>query len=54
MKTNDPKSLPPFTSPLFVDAVQLELFARLLFMGRRKKIRYLTRTIFQQTPPPRW
>jgi hypothetical protein len=47
MKTTRAGSLPSFTSPLLVVAVQLDLFIRLLFMGRRKKIKYLTRTLFQ-------
>jgi hypothetical protein len=49
MKTTRGGSLSSFTSPLLVAAVQLDLFTRLLFMGRRKKIRYLARTLFQHT-----
>ena len=49
MKTTRAGSLSSFTSPLHVVAVQLDLFIRLLFMGRRKKIKYLTRTLFQHT-----
>jgi hypothetical protein len=48
MKTTRAGSLSSFTSPLLVKAVQLDLFMRLLFMGRRKKIKYLTRTLFKQ------
>jgi hypothetical protein len=48
MKTTRAGSLSSFTSPVHVVAVQLDLFIRLLFMGRRKKIKYLTRTLFQQ------
>jgi hypothetical protein len=51
MKTNSSNPLHSFTSPLISAAVQLDLFTRLLFMGRRKKIRYLSRTIFQQIRP---
>ena len=54
MKSPERNPLPPFATPMLVAAVQLELFARLLFMGRRKKVRYLSRTIFQQTTPRRW
>jgi hypothetical protein len=46
-KTTRAGSLASFTAPLLVSAVQLDLFMRLLFMGRRKKIKYLTRTLFQ-------
>jgi hypothetical protein len=49
MKITRAGSLSSFTSPLHVAAVQLDLFTRLLFMGRRKKIRFLARTLFQQT-----
>jgi hypothetical protein len=49
MKAPDRNPLPPFATPMLVAAVQLELFARMIFMGRRKKVRYLGRTIFQQT-----
>jgi hypothetical protein len=48
MKTTRAGSLSSFTSPLLVKAVQLDLFMRMLFMGRRKKIKYLTRTLFKQ------
>jgi hypothetical protein len=54
MKTANQKSLPPIIIPLFVAAVHLDLFTRMIFMGRRKKVRYLTRTIFQQTTHRRW
>jgi hypothetical protein len=46
-KTTRAGALASFTSPLMVTAVQLDLFMRLLFMGRRKKIKYLARTLFQ-------
>jgi hypothetical protein len=49
MKTICKKSLSSFTSPLLVVAVQLDLFIRLMFMRRRKRVKYLTRTLFQQT-----
>jgi|GEM_PF-4933004 hypothetical protein len=51
MKTNSAGPLHSFTAPLVSAAVQLDLFTRLLFMSRRKKIRYLSRTIFQQIRP---
>jgi hypothetical protein len=54
MKAPDRNPLPSIATPMLVAAVQLELFARMIFMGRRKKVRYLTRTIFQQTTPRRW
>jgi hypothetical protein len=53
MKTTRGGSLAPFSTPLLVTSVQLELFIRLLFMGRRKKIKYLARTLFQHTTPRR-
>jgi len=49
MKTTRAGSFSTFTSPLLVVVVQLHLFFRLPFMGRRKKIKFLTRTLFQQT-----
>jgi hypothetical protein len=49
MKTTRSGSLSSFTIPVLVTAVQLDLFIRLLFMGRRKKIKYLARTLFQHT-----
>ncbi len=53
MKTTRDASLAPFSVPVLVTTVQLELFIRLLFMGRRKKIKYLARTLFQHTTPRR-
>ena len=50
MKAPNPKSLQPITFPLLIASVRLDLFTRMLFMGRRKKTRYLARTIFQQHP----
>lgn len=49
MRTPDRNPLPPFATPMLVAAVQLDLFTRMLFMSRRKKVRFLARTIFQQT-----
>jgi hypothetical protein len=49
MKTARAESISSFTSLLLVAAVKFELFTRLPFMGRRKKIKYLTKTLFQQT-----
>ena len=48
MKTTRTGSLSSFTSLLLVVALQLDLFIRLTFMGRRKKVKYLTKTLFQQ------
>lgn len=47
MKTTRAGSISSFSSLLIVKAVQLDLFVRLLFMGRRKKAKYLTRTLFR-------
>jgi hypothetical protein len=48
MKTTRAGFFSFITSPLLVLAVQLDLFIRLPFMGRRKKVKYLTKTLFQQ------
>ncbi|HZE85416.1 MAG TPA: hypothetical protein VE035_13970 [Puia sp.] len=50
MKNPYRNSLPSVTYSLVVAAVKLDLFARMMFMGRRKKSRYLARTFFQQAP----
>ncbi|MDP4214661.1 MAG: hypothetical protein Q8927_00580 [Bacteroidota bacterium] len=47
MKNPSRKSLPSIAMPILVAAVRLDLFVKMLFMRRRKKIRYLSRTIFQ-------
>jgi hypothetical protein len=49
MKTTRAGSFSSFISPLLVVAVKIELITRLTFMGRRKKIKYLVRTLFLQT-----
>ena len=47
MKNPTRNQFPSIAVPVLVAAVQLDLFVRMMFMGRRKKIRYLSRTIFQ-------
>jgi hypothetical protein len=49
MKTTRAGSFSSFISPLLVVAVKIDLITRLTFMGRRKKIKYLVRTLFLQT-----
>jgi hypothetical protein len=49
MKTNRAGSSSSFISPLLVAAGKIDLITRLAFMGRRKKIKYLVRTLFLQT-----
>jgi hypothetical protein len=49
MKTTRAGSLSSFTSLLLAVAVKFDLITRLTFMGRRKKIKYLVRTLFLQT-----
>jgi hypothetical protein len=48
MKTARAKSISSFTSFFLVAAIKFDLFTWLPFMGRRKKIKYLTKTLFQQ------
>jgi len=47
-------TLPLFSYSVVVAAVKLDLFARMLFMGRRKRSKYLTRTFFKTVPPRRY
>jgi hypothetical protein len=49
MKTTRAGSFSSFISLLVVVAVKTDLITRLTFMGRRKKINYLVRTLFLQT-----
>jgi hypothetical protein len=49
MKTARAGSFSSFITTLLVVAVKLNLTTRLTFMGRRKKINYLVRTLFLQT-----
>ena len=49
MKTTRGGSFSSFISPLILVAVKFDLITRLTFMGRRKKIRYLVRTLILQT-----
>ncbi len=49
MKTTRPGSYSSFISPLLVAAAKIDLITRLTFMGRRKKIKYLVRTLSLQT-----
>lgn len=51
MKNPYRTSLPSFVFPLLVTAVKLDLFTRMLFMSRRKKARYLSRTLFNNSFP---
>jgi hypothetical protein len=46
MKTTRAGSFSSLISPLLVAAVKFDLFIRLTFMGRRKKIKYLVRTLY--------
>jgi hypothetical protein len=47
MKNPTRNNFPSIAVPILIAAVQIDLFVKMMFMGRRKKIRYLTRTIFQ-------
>jgi hypothetical protein len=49
MKTTRPGFSSSFISPLLVAAVKIDLITRLTFMGRRKKLKYLIRTLSLQT-----
>jgi hypothetical protein len=49
MKTARAGSFSSFITPLFVVAVKFNLITRLTFMGRRKKVKYLIRTLYLQT-----
>jgi hypothetical protein len=49
MKTTRAGSFSSFISPLRVVAAKIELITRLTFMSRRKKIKYLVKTLFLQT-----
>jgi len=49
MKTARAGSSSSFTSLLLVVVVKFELLIRLPLMGRRKKIKYLVRTLYLQT-----
>ena len=49
MKTTRGGSLSSFISPLVLVAVKFDLITRLTFMGRRKKIKYLVRTLVLHT-----
>lgn len=49
MKTTRAGSFSSFISPLVLVAIKFDLIARLTFMGRRKKIKYLVRTLVLQT-----
>ncbi len=46
--TRSGKTLRSFTLHLLVAAVKLDLFTQMLFMGRRKKTKYLARTFFHR------
>lgn len=49
MKTTRAGSLSSFASLLLVAAARFELTARLTFMGRRKKVKYLVRILSLQS-----
>jgi hypothetical protein len=49
MKTTGAGSFSSLISPLLVVAAKIDLITRLTFMGRRKKIKYLVRTLSLQT-----
>jgi hypothetical protein len=49
MKTTRPGSSSSFISPLLVAAVKIDFITRMTFMGRRKKLKYLVRTLLLHT-----
>jgi hypothetical protein len=49
MKTTRGRSFSSLIYPVIVVAVKIDLITRLTFMGRRKKIKYLVRTLYLQT-----
>jgi hypothetical protein len=49
MKTTRAGSFSSFISPLLAVTAKIDLITRLTFMGRRKKIKYLVKTLILQT-----